>query len=349
MLNVKKHGILLDKTDLGFENSGVFNPAVIQDGGKTKVFYRAVRSGNYSSIGYAELDSPTHVEMRSDKPLLIPEHPYESQGMEDPRISKIGKTFYLTYTAYNKINALGALATSTDLKTFTKIGPVTPDFTYREYYHMVECCPELNDKYLFHYKIFKAHGLGQETSEKLIIWDKNVMFFPKKINGKFAMLHRIHPGIQIVYFDKIEDLDRAFWNEYLMNLEKHIVMDPEFKYESSHIGAGCPPIETAEGWLLIYHAAEDTPKGFVYHASAALLDLKNPTIELARLPQPLISPTLQYEKEGTINNIIFPTGAIVTDGILYIYYGAADERVAVGSIPMEELLNELVKNKKTET
>lgn len=205
MIGIQKHGVILDKTNFGFENSGVFNPAVIKDGDKIKVFYRAVRSGSYSSIGYAELDTPIYVVSRNEKnqkPLLIPEHPYEPQGMEDPRISKIGATFYLTYTAYNKINALGALATSKDLKTFIKHRIVTPSFTYREFYHMIECCPELNDKYFFHYKVFKAHGFGQEVSEKLILWDKNPIMFPKKINRKFAMLHRIHLGIQFFFFLK---------------------------------------------------------------------------------------------------------------------------------------------------
>lgn len=347
MIRARKHGILLDKTTLGFENEGAFNPAAILDNGKMHLFYRAVRTGNYSSIGYAELLDPITVKKRNKKPLLIPEHPYESQGMEDPRITKIDDLFYMTYTAYNRINALGALAISRDLKKFKKLGTLTPRFTYREYNHMVECCPQLNEKYFFHYKIFKEHGLGPEVAEKLIVWDKNLMFFPKKIDGKLALLHRIHPGIQLVYFDKPEDLTQAFWTDYFMSLEKHIVMDPELHHESSHIGGGCPPIETPEGWVLIYHAAEDTPKGFRYHASAALLDLENPLREIARLPRPLISPTFKWEKVGYVNNIIFPSGTIVKDDVLYIYYGAADERVAVASIPMEDLLSALLNNKRT--
>ncbi|KYG82620.1 glycoside hydrolase family 130 protein [Roseivirga echinicomitans] len=345
MLKAKKHGVILDKTKLGFENAGVFNPAVIQSNDKTHLFYRAVRTGNYSSIGYAELDSPIRVRNRSKKPLLIPEHPWESQGMEDPRIAKIGDTFYMTYTAYNKINALGALATSKDLKHFEKQGTITPQFTYREYNHLVECCPKLNDKYFFHYKIFKEHGLGPEVAEKLLVWDKNLMFFPKKINGKFALLHRIHPGIQMVYFNQLSDLNLKFWTDYFMSLDQHIVLDPELEHESSHIGGGCPPIETPEGWLLIYHAAQDTPKGFMYHACAALLDLNDPKIEIARLPYPLISPTFEWEKEGFVNNIIFPSGAIVEDGLVYIYYGAADERVAVASVPLQDLVTELLNYK----
>jgi len=347
MIEVKKHGILLEKTDSGFENMGVFNPAVTQDNGKIHLFYRAVREGNYSTVGYAELSDPTTVKKRNKKPLLIPEHAYESQGMEDPRITKIDDTFYLTYTAYNKMNAMGAVATSKDLKSFKKLGLITPRFTYREYNRMIECCPNLNDKYFYHYKIFKDHGLGHDAPETLVIWDKNLVFFPKKINGKFALLHRIHPGIQLVYFDKLTDLTQKFWSDYFMSLEDHIVMDPLLKHESGHIGAGCPPIETPEGWLLIYHAAEDTAKGFRYHASAALLDLKNPNIEIARLPSPLISPTIEWEKVGFVSNIVFPSGAIVQKNILYIYYGAADERVAVASVALSDLLDELLSNKKS--
>lgn len=152
MIQAKKHGILLEKTSLGFEIDGALNPAVIQENGRIHLFYRAVRTGNYSTIGYAELSDPVTVKKRNKKPLLIPEHPYESQGVEDPRITKIDDTFYMTYTAYNKVNALGAVATSKDLKTFHKLGTITPNFTYREYNHLIECCPKLNDKYFFHYK-----------------------------------------------------------------------------------------------------------------------------------------------------------------------------------------------------
>ncbi|MEO9870615.1 glycoside hydrolase family 130 protein [Ekhidna sp.] len=344
MQKIKKLGMLLDKTELGFENEGVFNPAVIADNNSIHLFYRAVRVGNYSSIGYCRLDTPDRVGKRHKKPILFPEHKYESQGIEDPRIAKVDDTYYMTYTAYDRINAAGAVATSRDLKKFEKRGVITPQLTYREYKHLVECSPGLNEKYFFHYKIFKEHGLGPEVAGKLKIWDKNLMFFPRRINGKFALLHRIHPGIQIVYFNSFEELTHEFWKDYFMNLEKHIVMDPMLYYESSHIGGGCPPIETEKGWLLIYHAAQDTPQGFKYHASAALLNLHNPQIEIARLKNPLISPTLKWEKEGIVNNIIFPSGAIVAEDHLYIYYGAADQRVGVATIKLNELLNQLKKD-----
>lgn len=346
MLKVKKEGVLLEKTENGFENESVFNPACIREGDNVHLYYRATRTGNYSSIGYCKLDGPLKIIERKKKPVLFPERAYESQGIEDPRITKIEDTYYLTYSAYDTVNVVGVYATSKDLVKFKKEKIITPKFTYREYKHLIECCKGLNEKYLFHYKIFKEHGLGKELSKKLYVWDKDLVFFPKKINGKFALLHRIHPGIQIVYFNDFKDLTKEFWENHLINLEKSIVLDPKLPYESGHLGSGCPPIETEAGWLLIYHAAEDTPEGYVYHASAALLDLKNPKIEISRLNQPLISPTAKWEKKGIVNNIIFPSGAVVFDDKLYIYYGAADERIAVASVKINELVNELINQNK---
>ena len=341
---VTYHGVLLDKTDLGFENNGVCNPACIRVEDKVHIFYRAVRNGNYSTIGYARLNGPLNLAYRKQKPLIVPEKKYESQGIEDPRIVKIEDTYYMTYSVYDKVNVSVAYATSGNLKTWKKHRRITPRFTYRDYKNFIECCTGLSDKYLFHYKVFKEHGLGAELAQKLYVWDKNVMFFPRKIKGKFAMLHRIYPGIQIVYFNDPRELTHEFWEHYLMHLEKHIVIDPNLPHESSHIGGGAPPIETHEGWLLIYHAAEATPTGFKYHAAAALLDLDDPVHEISRLRQPLLSPQFPYEEKGVVNNIIFPSGTAVFGDDLYIYYGAADERVAVASVKLSALLSQLKNN-----
>lgn len=95
MIAVKKEGILLNKTTLPFENEGVLNPAAIRVGEDVHLFYRAVSTGNHSSIGYCKLSGPLTVESRMELALLTPEYPYESQGMEDPRIVKIDDLYYL--------------------------------------------------------------------------------------------------------------------------------------------------------------------------------------------------------------------------------------------------------------
>ena len=88
---------------------------------------------------------------------------------------------------------------------------------------------------------------------------------------------------------------------------------------------------------------EDTPLGKVYHAAAALLDLKNPLKVLGRLTEPLFSPKAPQEKSGVTDNVVFPTGAVVVNNRLYIYYGAADDVIAAKSVDLTELLTELKK------
>jgi predicted GH43/DUF377 family glycosyl hydrolase len=172
MINVKKEGIILEKTVLEFENEGVLNPAAIRDGNFVHLFYRAVRKGNYSSIGYCMLNGPLNIENRNYKPIIVPEFEYESHGIEDPRIVKIEDTYYITYTAYDGVNALGCLATSTDLIHFEKKGILVPQITYEEFNQLQETNPTINSKY-FRYN--QHDGI-------LECWSgtKTCFFFPEK-------------------------------------------------------------------------------------------------------------------------------------------------------------------------
>jgi predicted GH43/DUF377 family glycosyl hydrolase len=88
----------------------------------------------------------------------------------------------------------------------------------------------------------------------------------------------------------------------------------------------------------------DTLKGYVYSACAALLDLEDPTIEIARLPYPLFTPEFDYELTGEVNNVCFPTGTALFSDTLYIYYGAADAKIACASVSITALLQELLLN-----
>jgi predicted GH43/DUF377 family glycosyl hydrolase len=343
MLNVEKLGIVLQKTLNSFECDGVLNPAVIKVDGKIHMFYRALARDNYSTIGHCVLSSPMVVESRSEMPVLVPQADYEYQGLEDPRIVLIEGLFYMTYTAYNGVNALGALATSTDLVTWKKHGIIVPQITYDEFKHFTESGGVIHEKY----QRFNAHFSSHEKHDRTtFMWDKNLIFFPRRIDGKLCFLHRIKPDVQIVVtINSLDDLNVEFWQNYFLNFDKYIVLSPKFQHEVSYIGSGCPPIETEAGWLLIYHGVHDTVTGYVYTACAALLDLNNPEKEIARLPYPLFFPEKEWELKGEVNNVCFPTGAILEDDILYIFYGAADERIAVASLKLSELLAELLLNK----
>jgi len=342
MITIKKEGVILSETEHEFENEGVLNPAIIQDGDTVHILYRAVRRGNYSTIGYAKLEGPLKVVARNTQPLLLPLTTDEIHGVEDPRIVKIDDIYYLTYCAYDGVNALGSLATSVDLINFERHGVIVPQVTYDEFNRLTQCNGHQNEKY----KRFHVHNnIKNNPNKKMLMWDKNLVFFPRKINDKFTFLHRIRPDIQIVSVNKIEDVTTAFWEEYLMHFNKHILMTSKHDHEISYIGGGCPPIETAAGWLIIYHGVHDTVNGYVYCACAALFDINDPQIEIARLPYPLFKPETKWELAGYVNNVVFPTGTSLFDGTLYIYYGAADKRIAVVSLQMNELLDELLKYK----
>lgn len=339
MITIKKEGIILSETELDFENEGVLNPAIIQEGNSVHMLYRAVRKGNYSTIGYAKLEGPLKVVERKIEPILTPTTNEEIHGIEDPRIVKINGVYYLSYCAYDGVNALGSLATSFDLINFEKQGVIVPQITYDDFDRLAECNEHLNEKY----ERFHVHNnIKSNPDKELLLWDKNVLFFPETIKGKLTFLHRIKPDIQIVSVNNIKELTIEFWENYFLHFNQHIVLTPKHEHEISYIGGGCPPIKTKVGWLLIYHGVHDTAKGYQYVACAALLDLKNPSKEFARLPYPLFKPELPWELSGYVSNVVFPTGTSLFDGELYIYYGAADKQIAVASVNLEELLTELL-------
>ncbi|MEE9323260.1 MAG: pesticidal protein Cry7Aa, partial [Candidatus Aenigmarchaeota archaeon] len=182
MVSVKREGIILEPTNLEFENHAVMNPTCVKIGNDVHMFYRAVKKGNYSSIGYCKLDGPLKVAGRKKEPFMVPEFNYENHGMEDPRIVFLEGVYYIFYTAYDGKNALVAYATSRDLKTFEKKGAITPTMTYDK---AEDFFPEkkLKDRYFLFESFFKC-----EHGKDVLLWEKDAFLFPKKFNGKFALV-----------------------------------------------------------------------------------------------------------------------------------------------------------------
>jgi predicted GH43/DUF377 family glycosyl hydrolase len=343
MITVTKEGIILSETTNEFENDGVLNPAIYQDGNTVHLFYRAVQKGNISSVGYAKFDGPLNLVERKTTPLITKSTVAGKQGIEDPRIVKIEEKFYLTYCAYDGTNALGSLATSTDLIHFEKQGIIVPQIPIEEFVDFIEEDNFHKDRYLE----FLAEKYDSDNEKiKPLLWNKNVILFPRKINGKFVMLHRVKPDIQLVFFSEFIDLTVDFWRKYMAHFADCILLSPQHPHELNYIGGGCPPIETEEGWLIIYHGVEHRKEGNIYSACVALFDLENPQKEIARLPYALISPETEWETKGYVDNVVFPTGTAIFADLLYIYYGAADKRIAVASVNLKDLIAELLKYKK---
>lgn len=168
-------------------------------------------------------------------------------------------------------------------------------------------------------------------------FNRNGVLFPRKINGKFAMLSRPsdngHTPFGDIYYSESPDL--IYWGHH-----RH-VMSPKAGWQSTKIGAGPIPIETSEGWLLIYHGVLTSCNGFVYSAGAALLDIENPWKVLYRTEPYIISPQKSYECVGDVPNVTFPCAALcdADTGKIAIYYGAADTVTCLAFTTIDDIID----------
>ena len=339
MITIKKHGKILEPTNLPFETQAVLNPAVFQDGNSVHIIYRAIDADGLSCLGYARLEGPNTVIERWQKPYMYPKLKVESKGMEDPRIVRIDGTFYLTYVAHNGKDAVTALASGGDILNLKRDFTLSPKIPYKEAGKIFRYT-KLKDEYYFFESYYQKYCGGN-----VLIWHKDLILFSEKVNGQFYFLERILPDIQVLSCDDLGEMkDKYYWIHHLMHLCDSVLLEPLHGFEGRHLGGGAPPIRTEKGWLVIYHSAQETNDHRVYYGAAALLDLEDPSKVIGRLPYPIISPDEGYETTGLVNNVVFPTGTAVFGEDLYIYYGAADKYIAVGSVNLNSLLDELLKH-----
>jgi len=184
----------------------------------------------------------------------------------------------------------------------------------------------------------------EEWDRKGIIFgeqDKDVVIFPEKIKGRYVALDRpegnfqfSQPHIWIAYSKDLQS-----WGK-LKSMEIP-TRGGKFYWR---MGAGCPPIKTEKGWLLIYHAVKSEGKVFVYFGSVILLDLKNPARIKYKSREPILLPKNSYElKLYQKKRIVFPTGVVLDKEKknLLIYYGGGDVVTAVRKIPFKKIMDSL--------
>lgn len=157
-------------------------------------------------------------------------------------------------------------------------------------------------------------------------FNRNGVMFPRKINGRYAMLSRPsdngHTPFGDIFYSESPDLE--YWGRH-----RHVMAPAPFEvsaWQCTKIGAGPIPIETSEGWLMIYHGVLASCNGFVYSFGSALLDLEEPWRVLARSGPYLIAPRTQYECMGDVPNVVFPCAALhdPESRRIAVYYGCAD-------------------------
>jgi beta-1,4-mannooligosaccharide/beta-1,4-mannosyl-N-acetylglucosamine phosphorylase len=172
-------------------------------------------------------------------------------------------------------------------------------------------------------------------------YNRNGVLFPRKIGGKYAMLSRPsdtgHTPFGDIFYS--ESPDMAHWGRH------RFVMKPAGGWQSTKVGAGPIPIETTEGWLLIYHGVLTSCNGYVYSMGAALLDVDRPWQVMYRTEPYLLSPQKLYEQVGDTPNVAFPCAALAdaATGRIAVYYGGADTVTCLAFGYVDELID-FVKN-----
>lgn len=305
----KNNPILIPDETSWWEKKAVFNCAVLYDGKVIHMLYRAIGEyENYvSRIGYASSSDGISFT-RSKEPVLYPELDYERFGIEDPRLITVDNKTYVTYVVLsdyvkNNPSVSTALANTEDFSRYERLGIVTLP--------------------------------GSQ--------DKDVVLFPRTItesdSQRYMLLHRPSSWVGPQYNTEKPSIWIAE-GDSVTNYNKHsLLIKPEESWEALKIGAGVPPIKTDKGWLVLYHGVNEE---HVYSAGAILLDLKEPTKILGRTRNPILSPEEQFELKGDVNNVVFPTGACILDGKLFVYYGAADKVICLATIELKEILDYLL-------
>jgi beta-1,2-mannobiose phosphorylase / 1,2-beta-oligomannan phosphorylase len=305
-----------------WESRATFNSAAIYEDGKVHFVYRALGDKDLSVLGYAASRDGLSIDERSDEPIYIPREPFETPGgntfnsfaqhfasgggyggIEDPRITRVENKIYLTYVAFDGANPPRAALSSIEVEDF------------------------LNKKWekWARPKLISAPGMV----------NKSAVIFPRKVNGKYVVLHRVYPNILVDYLDDLE------FNDYLQG---HYFIPPRKTFwDSKKVGAGAPPMETKDGWLLIYQSVgyQDSSR---YKIGAMMLDRDNPAKVLYRTHAPIIEPNEAYENEGFKAGVVYPCGSVIMNDKLNIYYGGADTVVCAATCDLNTFLDEMKHN-----
>lgn len=335
------------------EIEGVLNPAAARGpDGELYLFPRLVAKGNYSRIGIARVGFNAAGDPAGVQRLgiaLEPEAEYELHpgggGCEDPRITFVEplQCYLMTYTAFSARGPRIALATSADLFHWRRLGLAT----------------------------FGPYQ-GIEFDD---VDDKDASLFPVAIpnptgHPELALLHRpLFPGTRpeetaCQAATRQVDLDReSIWISYCpvaldggepdrigTFTSHHRLATPVAVWERLKIGGGSPPILTKHGWLIVYHGVggPSRPRGGVhqlcYSAGLMLLSKEHPQVIQYRSTEPVLTPHLPQEKDGTVANVVFPTGIDQRNDLgcpdrFDVYYGMADKRIGVARLDMPDLLS----------
>jgi len=281
--------ILAPVVNHAWESRMVFNPAAVYLDKRVHILYRAIGEDGVSRFGYASSSDGYHIDERLPHPVFEPALPVEKNGCEDPRLTEMEDRCIMTYTAYGDIYQIGLTIISIENMQ--------------------------NKKWDWEERFFPFPNIR----------NKNAVIFPRRVNDRYLMCHRLDPDIYIEYSD-----DLRTWEDTIL------LMKPRSGFWACvKIGVAGPPIELDEGWLLVYHGV-DVKR--TYRLGVTILDKENPERVVYRSKTPILEPTEDYERFGFVPNVVFSCGTILLDGKLLIYFGCADTVIGVATFDLDEII-----------
>jgi len=294
-----QHNPIITAADLPYASNAVFNPGAALLDDETVLLVRVEDLRGISHLQVARSKNGVDAWRFDPEPLLSPDperHPEEFWGCEDPRLTWLAERDEWVI-AYTAYSRRGPLVSLATTKDFRTVRRLGPAMP-----------PE----------------------------DKDAALFPRRIDGRWAMIHRPTPlrGGAHVWVSYSPDL--RHWGDHSLLIEAR---DGAW-WDAGKIGLGPPPIETDAGWLVMYHGVHLTASGPIYRVGFTMLDLEDPTIVLRRSDEWVLGPAAIYEREGDVNQVVFPCGWTVdaVNDRLNLYYGAADTSVALATAAFSEVL-----------
>ena len=290
---------ILTAGDMPYPANTVFNPGAAIVDGETLLLVRVEDMRGISLLHVAR-SRDGETDWRFDaEPLLVPDvdrDPEETWGCEDPR---------LTWLPEREAWAIAYTA-------YSRRGPLVSLATTRDFRTVTRLGPVMPPE------------------------DKDAALFPRRIGGRWVMIHRPSPlrGGAHMWLSYSPDLQH--WGDHRLLLEAR---DGAW-WDAGKIGLGPPPLETPEGWLVMYHGVRVTSDGPIYRAGLALLDLDDPGVVLHRTDEWIFGPEAPYEITGDVGRVVFPCGWVhdpETD-LLRMYYGGADTVIALATAKLADVL-----------
>jgi predicted GH43/DUF377 family glycosyl hydrolase len=281
-----------------WESGSVYNPAAVVVDDRVALLYRAHADDIVSHVGLAWSDDG-YSFAREPEPVLSPSEDYDRFGVEDPRVTVVDGTYYLTYSGWDRSNAILCLATSTDLRTWTKHGPIFPGFD-----------------------TFQPQG-GEHTGD----WSKAGGILPVKLGGTWVMYF----GEGSIWGATSDDL--LHWTPATPDTEPPIMTPRPGTFTEYLVEVGPPPLLTDDGLVLLVHnAAVKNADGSVrYTAGQVLLHPDRPFEILAELTHPWIEPTTYEDQHGLVSNVTFVEGLVWFRDRWLAYYGQSDSTLGVAT------------------